>query len=42
MQLLIILVIAGVIGYLLAGSRYGDKIEQTTGKIGRLGCQLID
>lgn len=33
MELLILLLIAGVMGYLLSGSRYSQKIDETTGKV---------
>jgi hypothetical protein len=42
MQLIIILIIAGIIGYFLSGSRYGEKIEQSTGKISETSESLLD
>lgn len=33
MQLLIMLLIAGIMGYLLSGSRYSRKIDETTSKV---------
>jgi hypothetical protein len=42
MQLLILLFIAGIIGYFLARSQYGKKIDETTLKITSLSEGLID
>lgn len=42
MQLLIALAIAGIVGYLLAGSRYGRKIEQTTEQISESSESLLE
>jgi hypothetical protein len=33
MELLILLLIAGIIGYLLSGSRYSRRIDETTGRV---------
>jgi hypothetical protein len=41
MQLLILLIIAGVIGYLLVGSRYGKNIDRTTEKVSETSEGLI-
>jgi hypothetical protein len=32
MELFVLILIAGVVGYLLAGSKYSQKIDETTGK----------
>jgi hypothetical protein len=42
MQLLILLIIAGVIGYLLVGSQYGKNIDQTTEKVSETSEGLIN
>ena len=41
MQLLILLIVAGVIGYLLVGSRYGKNIDQTTERVSETSEGLI-
>lgn len=42
MQLLIALIIAGTIGYLLAGSRYSKNIDQTADKVSETSNSLVD
>ena len=42
MQLLIALIIAGAIGYLVAGSRYSEKIDQTTDRVSETSGSLVD
>ena len=33
MELLVLVIIAGVVGYFLAGSRFSKPIDDTTGKV---------
>ena len=42
MQLLVLLIVGGLIGYLLAGSRYGKTIDQTTDRVTESTEGLID
>ncbi|MGW8250597.1 MAG: hypothetical protein ACWGO1_08140 [Anaerolineales bacterium] len=42
MQLLIILIIAGIIGYFLSRSRFGAEIDQATSQIGETSESLLD
>jgi hypothetical protein len=42
MQLLVVMIIAGTIGYLLAGSRYGERIDQTTDSVGQSSRGLVE
>lgn len=42
MQLFIVMIIAGIIGYLLAGSRYGERIDQTTDSVSQSSRGLVE
>ena len=41
MELILLLLVAGLVGYFLAGSRYSKNIDETAGKVGDTSRSLV-